>query len=384
MNMQPVVVSDDPLSFFLLNDASNDGSKDEECDLLAEELLNAVITEVEEGTSCCTSSAVAPVKTIEEDDKASTQAEVAHDVQTVTEEKREEDRVNGLAPGVEDGASRTVTNLDNGQSSTHPLEPSTIPRAMTTTNTRKAAPTAAGASSSSTTTATSTTFFNRGLESLKMAAASSTGVSSLLQKAASNLMSATSSSSQPSHVPTATYTGRAIPAEDSLHHASVDGGVGRATIATLLPSDPDNHNLMIHQQQQQLLSDPAIQAKLVTFAVGPLLQGERIIMFLPNVVNVASTDTAVTGLSSSASYTSTIKHSYPSLWAVCMTFYRFLFINYTMEGLEYLAMAPGSVVNTTNNENNIDRSNGDEVCTIMLLYYLCLDQLILPIVQNRS
>lgn len=365
MNMQPLVVSDDPLSFFLLNDASNDGSKDDECDLLAEELLNAVITEVEEGTSGSTSGGAAPVNTIQQDDKASAQAEVVHDVHTVTEEKWEEDRVNGLAPGVEDGTSKTASNLDNGQTSTHPLEPSTIPRTMATTNTRKAAPIAAVASSSATTTAT-TTFFNRGLESLKMAAASSTGVSSLLQKAASNLMSATSSSSQPSHVPTVTYTGRTIPAEDSLHHASADGGVGRATIATLLPSDPDNHNLMIQQQQQQLLSDPTIQAKLVTFAIGPLLQGERIIMFLPNVVNVASTDTAVTGLSSSASYTSTIKHSYPSLWAVCMTFYRFLFINYTMEGLEYLAMAPGSVVNTTNNENNTDKSNGDEVCNILL------------------
>jgi hypothetical protein len=363
MNMQPVVVSDDPLSFFLLNDASNDGSKDDECDLLAEELLNAVITEVEEGTSCCT-SAVATVAATGEDEEASNQAEVVYDVLTVTKDHRDEDRVNSSAPGIEDGAPRTATNFDNEQSSTHPSDPSTSTTwTMTTssTNTRKTAPIA---SSSSTTTTTTTTFFNRGLESLKMAAASSSGVSSLLQKAASSLMSTTSSSSQPSHVPTATYTSRTIPAESPGHHTSSDGGVGRATIATLVPSDQENHNLMIHQQQQQLLSDPTIQAKLITFAIGPLLQGERIIMFLPNVVNVASTDTAVTGLSSSASYTSTIKHSHPSLWAVCMTFYRFLLINYTMEGLEYLAMAPGSVVITNTTEKNMDNKNGDEVCTI--------------------
>jgi hypothetical protein len=35
-----------------------------------------------------------------------------------------------------------------------------------------------------------------------------------------------------------------------------------------------------------------------------------------------------------------------------------------MEGLEYLAMAPGSVVITNTTEKNMDNKNGDEVCTI--------------------
>lgn len=359
MNMQPVIVSDDPLSFFLLNDTSNDGSKDDECDLLAEELLNAVITEVAEATSCNSVGSTATT----EADKVLDPVEAVYDVVSVTEE---EERIGVLAPGVEDTPRTTISSGHT----THPLDPAAS-TSTTTTNTRK---TASGTTTTTSSTTTST-FFNRGLESLKMAAASSSGVSSLLQKAASNLMSSSNASSQPSNISAAAYnsTDKSVsPVEDSHQHtdatttATTNGSVGRATIATLVPSDHDTHNtnMMIQQQQQQLLSDPTIQAKLVTFAVGPLLQGERIIMFLPNVVNVASTDTAVTGLSSSASYTSTTKHSSSSLWAVCMTFYRFLLINYTMEGLEYLAKAPGSVVVNSSKEKTPE-NNIDEVCRVI-------------------
>ena len=370
-SMKPT--ADDPLSFFLqdvdstiTNNSgySNAGSSEDECNLLAEELLNAVVAEVETGKEASSSFVIDGFAIEESTDVDVKEQEVDYTLSPSTQVQQQE-------PGVEQG-DINVTKTTTMQ---HPLEPSLNstkingPLLGSSSASRPSSNRNTSSASTNTSSSHSTSaFLNRGLESLKMAASSSSNVSSLFQKAASNLLTSQfgpASASSIAESTTVTLSSSFAEQEyssGSRSTASLPPSTGTSATASSSTASGTYSSTSLQQQQQQLLSDPSIQAKLVSFAVGPLLQGERIIMFLPHVVNVATSCSPVTGVSSSALIRG-VTGSKDHLWAVCMTFYRAMLINYTIEGLECLAMAPGVTTAGSNEVTDVDqhKEGGDNV-----------------------
>jgi len=174
-------------------------------------------------------------------------------------------------------------------------------------------------------------FSASGLDSIKKVGSSAlaqAGLGSLFQKAAANL---SSSFAQASTTTTAC-------SDSPTYHST------QPTVVARMPpvNEPSSSN-----DHLQLLGQPSIQSQLLSLALqgGKLLEGERIILFLPQVVNVATSSSPVSGVASSATIaaaTATAARP-PQLWAMCITFYRVIVFNYTMAQVESMAMAPGTV-----------------------------------------